>query len=135
MYDGKPLDEVPDGAVGFVYLIQDASTGKSYIGKKNFYQSRLKKNCGSKRKTRVTTESNWRSYISSCRPLQGEIKSRGKDQFSFFILRLCKTTRELTYCEQEEQFRRDVLRATLSDGSPAFYNDSIGGRFFRGFDK
>lgn len=135
MYDGKPLDEVPVGAVGFVYLIQDVSTGQSYIGKKNFYQSRMKKKSGSKRKTRVTTESNWRSYISSCRPLQDEMKSRGKDTFRFEILTLCKTKRELTYCEQEEQMRRNVLRATLPDGSPAFWNDSIGGRFFRDFDK
>lgn len=62
-------------AIGFVYLIQDLNTGKSYIGKK-FYETKGKK----------AGESNWKWYIASCKALSESIQINRKEGFRFICL-------------------------------------------------
>ena len=57
---------------GFVYLITHIPTGRKYIGKKFFTQSKTKQVKGKKKKTRVS--SNWLSYWSSSEELKKEVK-------------------------------------------------------------
>ena len=34
MYEGQPIDSLPVGTEGFVYLITNLQTGRKYVGKK-----------------------------------------------------------------------------------------------------
>lgn len=118
----KPADFPDDlsGWAGFVYAITDCVTGKSYIGKKNFYLKRAKKRVPSR----------WERYWGSCEPLLIDLKAFGKDRFERRILSIHRTAFVLNYEEVAEQIRRDVLRARLDDGSPAFYNTNVNGKWF-----
>jgi hypothetical protein len=113
---------------GFVYLIRNLTTGKSYIGKKSVW---ARKGRGKKQ---VVKESTWRNYWSSSADLKADVKAQGKEAFSRQVLCWCRDKQSLTYCEQREQFAHDVLGAKLPDGTPAFYNKNIAGRFYRAPD-
>ena len=107
----------PNDHFGFVYQITHKESGKSYIGCKHLYRYK---------KTKRTTESNWKYYCSSSKYLEPDIKKFGKRAFSFVILLLCKNKRDLYYNEMKVQVDLDVL------GSDNYYNKNIGGkRFFR----
>jgi len=107
----------PGDHFGFVYQITHKESGKSYIGCKHLYKYK---------KTKRTTESDWKYYCSSSKYLQPDIKKFGKRAFSFVILLLCKNKRDLYYNEMKVQVDLDVL------GSDNYYNKNIGGkRFFR----
>lgn len=116
---------------GFIYIIEDNLTKKSYIGKKFFLHKRQKTKANKSR----TKESDWRTYCSSCDPLVEAIKERGKQDFRFLILRLCSGRCELSYTEQQLQFQYDVLRTTLPNGEPKFYNRTIAHFNFAGLAK
>ena len=110
----------PNDHFGFVYQITHKESGKSYIGCKHLYRYK---------KTKRTTESNWKYYCSSSKYLAPDIEKLGKRAFSFVILLLCKNKRDLYYNEMKVQVDLDVL------GSDMFYNKNIGGkRFFRPVD-
>ena len=112
---------------GYVYLITNKSTGKRYIGRKYFVQKRKPK--GGKR--RVTSESDWKRYYGSCPELKEDIKLLGKPSFSREILSLHTTKGRTNYEETRQLFLHDVLTKTLTDGTPAFYNSNILGRYYR----
>ncbi|MBA4228689.1 MAG: NAD synthetase [Hyphomonas sp.] len=112
---------------GFVYLITSPS-GKGYIGKKSVW---TRKGRGKKQ---TTSESKWRDYWSSSKELQADVKAQGKEGWTRTILCWCRDKASLTYCEQREQFAHNVLGASLPDGSPAYYNRNIAGRFYRAPD-
>ena len=112
---------------GYVYLITNKSTGKKYIGRKYFVQKRKPK--GGKR--RVTSESDWKRYYGSCPELKEDIKLLGKPSFSREILSLHTTKGRTNYEETRQLFLHNVLTKTLTDGTPAFYNSNILGRYYR----
>jgi Putative endonuclease segE, GIY-YIG domain len=107
---------------GFVYLITCIDTGKRYCGKKSFYSFRK----GRKH------ESDWRRYTGSSVHLTMDLVKLGMSHFTFEILSLHDSNQSLSYNEVRQLFLYNVLEARLSDGSPAFYNNSIpSSRFFR----
>ena len=112
---------------GYVYLITNKTTGQKYIGRKYFVQKRKPK--GGKR--RVTSESDWKRYYGSCPELKEDIKLLGKPSFSREILSLHTTKGRTNYEETRQLFLHDVLTKTLTDGTPAFYNSNILGRYYR----
>ena len=112
---------------GFVYRITNTNTGKSYIGRKYFVQKRKPK--GGKR--RVTSESNWKQYYGSSDELKRDIGRDGKDTFKREILSLHKTLGKVNYEETKQLFLHNVLAEKLDDGSPAYYNNNILGRYYR----
>lgn len=118
---------------GYVYMVVHVPTGKMYIGKKQFFNTQNKK-LGKKEllalptsrgrkptKKKVVTESNWREYYGSSE----EVKKLPKSELKRYILRLCKTSKQLTYFEVKYLFQYDVL---FDD---RFFNDNIEGRYFR----
>ena len=109
----------PTTAFGFIYRIDCLATGKSYIGKKNFWSRTRKAIKGKKRKQTVISESNWKEYTSSSNQVNEDIKKFGKDQFQFLILSIHKTKQELDFHETKTQWQLDV---TSSD---KFYNGRI----------
>lgn len=127
IYENKQITSLKDlsesNLEGFIYILI-MNNGDKYIGKKNFWKTtnkRLFLSNGniSKRKRKVITESNWLTYCSS----QKDIKK--EDVYKKIILKLCKTKRELTYCEVKYCFKFNVLER--SD----FLNKNILGKFYR----
>ena len=112
---------------GFVYRITNTTSSKSYIGRKYFVQKRKPK--GGKR--RVTSESNWKQYYGSSDELKQDIRRDGKNTFKREILSLHKTLGKVNYEETKQLFLHNVLAEKLDDGSPAYYNNNILGRYYR----
>ena len=120
MFEGKPVKDIPEGYVGFVYEITNTTTGRKYIGKKlaEFKKSRppLK---GRKNKRRYKVESDWRDYFGSSDALLEDVEQLGTKKFAREILYYCKNKAELSYIEAREQFARRVLE------SDDYYNGHI----------
>ena len=119
-------DDIGDN-YGFVYRITNTTNSKSYIGRKYFVQKRKPK--GGKR--RVTSESNWKQYYGSSDELKQDIRRDGKDTFRREILSLHRTLGRVNYEETKQLFLHNVLAEKLDDGSPAYYNSNILGRYYR----
>ena len=112
---------------GYVYCITNLQTGKKYIGRKYFTQRRKPR--GGKR--RVTSESDWKKYYGSSPELKADVKSFGKSLFKREILSLHKTLGKVNYEETKQLFLNNVLIEALDDGSPAYYNSNILGRYMK----
>ena len=125
-YQQQPLEEIPEGYIGFVYLITNLNTGQKYIGKKlaQFKKTRppLK---GKKLKRRTTVESDWRDYWGSSERLQADVHELGPENFTREILYLCKSKAEMSYLEAREQFERRVLET--DDYYNGIINVRVGG--------
>ena len=118
---------------GYIYMTVHAKTGRSYVGKKAFQHTTTKK-LGKKElaeipvtrgkrpsKKTVVKESDWKIYYGS----NTEIKSLPKDELKRYVLMLCKTKKQLTYCETKYLFHYNVLE------DDRYLNDNILGKFYR----
>ena len=112
---------------GYVYRITNLESGKKYIGRKYFTQRR--KPPGGKR--RVTSESDWKKYYGSTPELKADVKQLGKENFKREIISLHKTLGKVNYEETKQLFLNNVLIEALDDGSPAYYNSNILGRYMK----
>jgi len=113
---------------GFIYRIIEISTGKEYIGKKQFFQHLRKPVKGKIRRKRVKRESDWRTYTSSSEHVNKAIVENGMSNYKFIIESLHKTKGSLHYAEVRTQVNEDVLRAKLDDGiTPKYFNKQIAG--------
>ena len=136
IYLGKTFEEIdiPQGAVGFVYIMTAIIDGKSvrYIGKKNFYAN-VKKPLGKKalamttdkrlKKYRRELVPSFMKYYSSNKILKDFAKAGGVIKRE--MLRICNSSTELTYQETKHQFLYEVLE------KEEYLNGNILGRFFR----
>jgi hypothetical protein len=109
-YQGKQLDELPEGCEAFVYLITNLSNGMMYVGKKlakfKVTKPPLK---GKKNKRRSTKESDWRDYWGSSDRLNADVLELGAENFTREILHFCPSRGIASYLEAREQFERRVL--------------------------
>ena len=119
-------DDIGD-KFGYVYLIVNKTTGKKYIGRKYFTQCRKPR--GGKR--RVSSESDWKKYYGSSPELKQDIREFGRNSFSREILSLHTTKGKVNFEETRQLFLNNVLTESLEDGTPAFYNSNILGRYYR----
>jgi hypothetical protein len=117
LYEGQAVEEIPDGAYGFVYIITHLSTGKKYIGRKFFTKAGYKTVAGKRKKIRL--ESDWKDYYGSSPALARAIEAEGKEAFAREIVRICQNRSQCSYYESKLIFEHDAI---LSD---AFYNDWI----------
>ena len=116
-----------DGFFGYVYCITNLITGRKYIGRKYFIQRRKPR--GGVR--RVSSESDWKKYYGSSPELKQDVKQFGRNAFSREILSLHTTKGKVNFEETRQLFLNNVLTESLDDGSPAFYNSNILGRYYR----
>lgn len=137
-YRGSVFDSDDIGNYyGFVYCITSKTTSRQYIGRKYFWQKRKPRTTDSTRRRRVTSESNWKQYYGSCPELKEDVTTYGRDDFTREILSLHTTPGRVNYEETRQLFLHDVLTTSLTDGTPAYYNSNILGRYYRKdyFDK
>ena len=106
----------PTNKFGFIYYIENKISGKKYIGKKQYFTYKSNK----KHK-----ESNWKSYTSSSKYLNEDIKEYGIDNFYFEIIFECETRGDLTYAESNLQHKNNVLTERNEFGERIWYNAAI----------
>ena len=103
---------------GFVYIINNTTNGKWYIGQKQFHKKVTRPPLkGRKNKRRSTKESDWRKYTGSSVSLNEDIANG--DVIEKRILHICSCKWEMNYVETMLQFSN---RALLDDNS---YNGII----------
>ena len=128
IYEGEPFTSDDIGnQFGFVYRITNIQTGRQYIGRKYFWSKRKPR--GGKR--RVTSESDWKKYYGSSDELKADRKLLGNSAFKRQILSTHPTKGKVNYEETKQLFLNNVLQETLDDGTPAYYNSNILGRYYR----
>ena len=77
-YNNEIVEELPEGTVGFVYLITNLTNNRKYIGKKLAQFKRTKPPLkGRKNKRRSTVESDWREYYGSSDELSADVAELG----------------------------------------------------------
>jgi hypothetical protein len=109
-YQNQPVNEIPEGHIGFVYLITNLQTNQKYIGKKLTQFKKTKPPLkGKKLKRRSVVESDWRDYWGSSDRLNADVASLGVEQFTRQVIYWCKSKAEMSYLEAREQFERRVL--------------------------
>lgn len=125
---------------GFIYIIRDLTTGRAYIGKKQFYLAKSKmRGCKSKVADRQSPkwksccwrESDWRVYKGSSNSLEKFMRENPTHTYEYEIIKLCRSRGVLTYSEIQEQWSRDVLGTKMEDGNFRYFNRMIGAVKFR----
>ena len=128
IYQGSTFTSADIGDFfGYVYLITNLKSGRKYIGRKNFQQHRKPR--GSRRKR--TSESNWKAYYGSSKELNEDRKLLGNSTFKREILGLYKSQGKVNYEETRQLFLHNVLTESLDDGTPAYYNSNVLGRYYK----
>jgi hypothetical protein len=120
LYEGEEFSEDIKKYEGFVYLIENLTNGRKYVGKKSFWQRRKNRKTGRRQKK----ESDWKKYFGSSDEVKADVKELGEENFKRTILRLCIYAKEMSFHEQREQWERGVLH------TDEYYNTNIGGKFF-----
>lgn len=92
------IQTIPEGYVGFVYLIEQKSTGRVYVGQKHFY----------KKRKGIISESDWGSYRSSSLEVKKLINNNFTD-FNFEIIALCKDEPILKLLEAKYMLYYDAI--------------------------
>jgi hypothetical protein len=139
VYNSKPitnLNDFPKDTFGFIYIVKNTDTNKSYIGKKVLYHNKKVKlgkkevaeltGVGRKPTTKIVTkESDWETYYGSNKEVMQLIKEGKQSLFTRTIIKLAPNKKLLTYYETQALFTYKVLEQPES-----FYNDNILGKFF-----
>lgn len=123
IYKGNELkdEDVPEKAIGFIYMITQISTGKLYIGRKLLTKAGSKQINGKRKKIRLS--SNWKEYWSSSPQIKEWIDAAGDTQdFKREILTFCHNKSELLYLEE------NILHFTNAMLSDSFINENIRSR-------
>jgi len=115
----KELSDIPEGCIGFVYIITRPD-GSYYVGKKSIYSTvKLKPLKGERKKRIVTKESNWKVYMSSNKDVQKWVDVEKE------ILHWCYSKIELTYYENKALYCLGVLEDENS------MNGNISGKIYK----
>ena len=105
---------------GFVYIITNIETTKAYVGCKQYFKGKTKK------------QMKWETYTGSSKYLNADIEKDGKEKFKFEVIAEYINKRSLRYYEAYYQMKWDVLTAVIEGtDEPAFYNSYVGGKFYR----
>lgn len=108
MYNGSEFTDDQIGKhIGYVYLIVNALTGRSYIGKKLFFFTKTRTLKGKKKREKVPSD--WKAYWSSSEELKKDVQLLGEENFTREILYLCGNKGSMSYLEAREQMDRRVL--------------------------
>lgn len=116
-------EEVPEQAIGFIYIITNIKSNRKYIGRKLLTKAGVKKKINlseiKRQKKPARTSSNWKNYYGSCEDLTADLKLIGKEYFKREIIQFAYTQATLNYLEAKYQFLYGVLETN------DFYNANI----------
>jgi hypothetical protein len=119
-YDNNKIFIPNEDKFGFVYIITNTKNSKGYVGCKQYYIGKSKK------------QSKWQTYMGSSKYLKEDIKKIGKEYFTFEVIAEYKNKRSLRYYEMYYQVKLNVLTSTIEGSDePAYYNSYVGGKFYR----
>lgn len=129
----------PHNYFGFVYCITHLPSGKKYLGRKQYYNSKKQYGCSKRSTDRQSKawkpscwkDSNWRIYTGSSKTLNDLIKEEGKENFKFEILCQCRSKSLLHYWELKLLWHFDVMAEKFEDGTYKYFNNSIGSIKFK----
>lgn len=121
LFQGEPVTQLPDGYVGFVYVITNLLDGRRYFGKKILHFTKTKMLKGKKK--RIKTESDWKTYYGSSDELCKDVERLGSDKFKREILHFCKNKGMMSYLEMRHQMDERVL-----ENQEKFYNRQVHAR-------
>lgn len=107
IYKNKCLKKIPNGVLGFVYLITNLTNNKKYLGKKLFTHIGYKQ--VNKKRKRIKVESDWKSYWSSSTDVQQDVNKLGIKSFRREILKLCHSKSECSLVESYLILREHAL--------------------------
>lgn len=122
--DSNLKPEIPIDAIGFIYVIKNKTTNKSYIGKKLLQNKKKRKPLkGRVNARRYMVESDWKDYTGSSPALNEYIQKNGKSEFEFIILHFHPSKLLLSYHEIKEIISRDAIF------NNEYYNEVLNCRF------
>lgn len=125
IYKGEIFDsEHINNAHGFIYVIEEISTGRIYIGQKQLWTKKIR--TINKKKKKVKCESDWKKYYSSSNYINEKVAEQGVSDFKRYILLLCASDGMLNYMELKLQMMACVL-----ENESSFINGYVGGRISR----
>lgn len=118
------FETIPEGSLGFVYIITNKTNNKKYIGKKLLVNKKKRKPLkGRKNSRRYLEESDWKEYTGSSPKLNTDVEILGKENFQFDILAFYPSKMLLAYHETKQIIDRNAL---FSDD---YYNEVLNCRF------
>lgn len=129
LYKNQPVFDLPEGVFGFVYRITSLIDGRKYIGRKYVTKAAkrsVKLKNGTKKIRKTMVESDWKTYMGSCKPLLEDISKNEKNNYKFEILSWGFTKGQVNSLEIICQIKAGVM----TDDS--YYNDAVGSGMFRG---
>lgn len=106
---------------GFIYAVEEISTGKIYIGQKHVWTKKLK--IVNKKRKKITIESDWKHYYGSSAYIMDKVEREGTSDFKRYILALCVSSGQMNYIEMKIQMDLRVL-----EFPEKYINGYIGGR-------
>ena len=104
----------------------DSTLGESIFGK-NSLDVKIKLSSGEELHLKATG----RTTMDLVQSFKHDVKKYGKESFRRTILSLHETPGRVNYEETRQLFLNNVLIEKLTDGTPAFYNSNILGRYYR----
>lgn len=118
------LEKIPEGSIGFVYIITNKTNNKKYIGKKLLENKKKRKPLkGRVNARRYKVESDWKEYTGSSPKLNIDIEISGKENFQFNILSFHPSKLMLAYHETKTIIDNNAIF------SSDFYNEVLNCRF------
>ena len=120
-----PLEFDSEDWFGFIYRITELSTGRMYLGKKQFHRHLTKAVPGKKNRKHFTKPSDWKKYTGSSVELNKAIELNGKENYKFEIMSLHQMKGSLHYAEIEILVMENALRARFDNGLRKYYNGQI----------
>lgn len=102
---------------GFAYFISNNLDKKFYVGRRQMFHTP-----DNPKSSNYGKENKWRRYVGSSKDLQTDIKTLGKEHFSFIIIDFYKTREGLHYAES---YLHEALRVKTKSNDKRqkmFYN-------------
>lgn len=110
-----------ESCFGFIYIIEEISTGKIYVGQKQLWTSKTK--TVNKKKKKIKVENDWRDYYSSSAYINEKVNSEGNKDFKRNVLFLIGSNGMLNWVEMILQVDLRML-----ENQEKYINGFVGGR-------